>query len=393
MNASRARLRQGTALLAALALASLAACGGGSDTPAAATPAPVTSNPTPSNDPPADTRLAVDAITVFGDSLSDVGTYAAATGDPANPGKFTVNPGKVWVEDIADHYGLALRPARSLTMDKDASYGDTTEVGTATDLGGNGYAEGGARVAAFPSESGVGNNQLVAPVASQVTRYLDTHARVGAHELVLIDGGGNDSYAQFSALCWGTDDNQLGAGNTTDAIADAQIEQAAHAQVDNVKRLLARGAPLVLVASAADWSSNPFGRYYLSDAYQAKGCSSPVPAARITAWTARFNSILRDGLAGVQGALYFETDSAFADAIADPQAYGLVNIDTPACTNVTPGNSATFCTAATLAAPDAAQTYLWSDAFHPTPRGHAILAAHALTLLDGQARPAATATP
>jgi len=387
MNASRARLRPCARLLAALALASLAACGGGSDTPVATPPAPATNTPAP------DSRLAIDAITVFGDSLSDVGTYAVATGDPDNPGKFTVNPGKVWVEDIADHYGLALRPARSLTLDKDASYGATTEVGTATDLGGNGYAEGGARVAALPSESGIGNNQLVAPVASQVTRYLDTHERVGAHELVLIDGGGNDSYAQFSALCWGTDDNQRGAGNTTDAIADAQIEQAAHAQVDNVKRLLARGAPLVLVASAADWSSNPFGRVYLSDAYQATGCYTPVPAARITAWTARFNSILRDGLAGVQGALYFETDSAFADAIANPQAYGLVNVDTPACTNETPGASAAFCTAATLAAPDAAQTYLWSDNFHPTPRGHAILAQHVLDALDAVARPAAAATP
>ncbi|MGB6243528.1 hypothetical protein [Gordonia sp. (in: high G+C Gram-positive bacteria)] len=48
------------------------------------------------------------SVTVFGDSFSDVGTYAPATGDPANPGRFTVNPGNVWVQDVAAAYGLTV---------------------------------------------------------------------------------------------------------------------------------------------------------------------------------------------------------------------------------------------------------------------------------------------
>lgn len=374
--------RTGAALLAALTLSILAACGGGNDTPA-----PAQTPQAPSA--PADTRLKIDAITVFGDSLNDVGTYAVTTGDAANHGKFTVNPGSIWVENIAAHYGLALTPNRSLTMDKDASYGATTAMGTASVLGGNGYAEGGARVAALPSESGIGNNQLVAPVATQIDHYFATHDKVGARELVVIDGGGNDTYAQFSAVCWGTDDNQLGSGKTTLAIATAQIENAARAQVANIARLVAHGATLVLVASASDWSSNPFGQHYLSAAYQATGCYTSVTPEQIGQWTTRFNSILRDGVAGLAGVMYLDTGSAFADVLANPQKYGLVNTQAPACKNTMPTSSASFCTAATLVAPDAAQTYFWSDAFHPTPRGHKILSDSAISLLDEKARPAA----
>lgn len=382
MNVSRAT-RTGAAMLAAIALASLAACGGGSDTP-----------PPASTPPVVDARLEVDAITVFGDSLSDVGTYAVTTGDAANKGKFTVNPGNIWVENIAAHYGLKLSANRSLTLDKDASYGATTQVGTATVVGGNGYAEGGARVAAFPSESGVGNNLLVAPVSTQIDNYLATHAKVGAHELVVVDGGGNDTYAQFSAICWGTDDNQLGSLNTTLAIANAQIEAAAQAQVANVKRLVDHGAPLVLVGAASDWSPNPFGQYYLGDAYQSQplphGCYNKVTAAQITAWTTRFNDILRQGVAGLTGVIYLDTDNAFVGALANPAKFGFTNIQAPACNNTTPTSSASFCTAATLAAPDAAQTYFWSDAFHPTPHGHKLLSDYAITLLDKAAQPAAS---
>ena len=49
-------------------------------------------------------------------------------------------------------------------------------------------------------------------------------------------------------------------------------------------------------------------------------------------------------------------------------------------------SSATFCTRQTLAAPDADQTYFWSDAFHPTPRGHQLLSDRALELLRPVAR-------
>lgn len=333
-----------------------------------------------------DDRTEIRSITVFGDSLNDVGTYAAATGSPDNPGKFTVNPGNVWVENIAAFYGLSLEPNRSLTLDKDASLGATTEVGTATVLGGNGYAEGGARVSQLPSESGIGNNQLVAPVSTQVQNYLDVHGTFPASELVIVGGGGNDTYAQFSAICWHTDDNGVGPGNTTVASATAAIAKAANDQVTLVRRIKDKGAGIVLVAAAGDWSSNPFASYYLSDAYQAQGCYTPVAAAQIVEWTRQFNRILSDGVAGLPGVIYLEPASVFAPVLADPVRYGFVNITQPACTNTTPTASATFCTKQTLATPDADETYFWSDAFHPTPHGHRLLSDRALELLRSVAR-------
>ena len=90
-------LKTTLAALAAVAFASLAGCGGDGDD-----------------------RLRVQAVTVFGDSLSDVGTYAAATGDPANPGKFTVNPGNVWTQNVAAHYErMKARPAVKRVLEKE----------------------------------------------------------------------------------------------------------------------------------------------------------------------------------------------------------------------------------------------------------------------------------
>ncbi len=49
-------------------------------------------------------------IVSFGDSQSDVGTYALVTTDFGG-GRFTTNPGKVWPQVIARSYGNTLSAA------------------------------------------------------------------------------------------------------------------------------------------------------------------------------------------------------------------------------------------------------------------------------------------
>lgn len=333
--------------------------------------------PNESND-----RLAVQSITVFGDSFNDVGTFQGATNDPANLGKATVNPGNIWVENIATYFNVSLKPNRSLTMDKNASSGATKEVGTAKVLGGKGYAESGARIAMLPSQSGVGNNQLVAPVKQQIANHIASKGKFTANELVIVDGGTNDTYAQFSALCFGTDDNGLGSGNTTLPIANDQIVAAANAQVDNIENILANGAPLVLVGAAADWTNTPFANTYLDAAYQATNCATPVSAQQITEWTNTFNQILKNELAQLPSVTYMDMWKPMNDAITEPTKYSLANVHETACINTKPTSSGVFCTQSTLAAPNAAQTWLWSDSFHPTPRGHQIISDLALSLLE-----------
>jgi phospholipase/lecithinase/hemolysin len=66
------------------------------------------------------TKGSFTSIVSFGDSLSDVGTYAPATslaGNGTPPffgGKFTTNSatGTVWVENLATSIGLVVTPAK-----------------------------------------------------------------------------------------------------------------------------------------------------------------------------------------------------------------------------------------------------------------------------------------
>ncbi|MFD1710073.1 hypothetical protein FVQ98_02460 [Ottowia sp. GY511] len=349
---------------ASLALAVLASCGGGSD----------------------DDAVRVKSITVFGDSLSDVGTYAPATGRPDNPGKFTVNPTPVWVESVAAHYGLTLSPNRALTLDATASGIASAGVGTARVLGGNGYAEGGARVARFPSQSGVGNNDVVAPVAQQVERYLSQHGRFAADQLVVIDGGSNDLYAQLSDLCWGTDSNGRGAAAPTQAAADAAVDEAANALVSAVKRIKDQGGGPVLVAGAFDFTVTPFGAAFMKPLDLA-ACTVPQAPAVVTNWATRFNRIVAEGTQGLPDVQYLDLTDTLARVLAKPGDFGIENTADMACNNTEPTRSAVFCTAQTLVKPNAGDTYMWSDNFHPSPRLHRVMADEAIKAARAIAQP------
>ena len=64
----------------------------------------------------------------FGDSLTDAGSFKPVL--PPGTGKFTINPGPIWAEVLAQRYGSTATPANQ---------------------GGNDYAEGGARVTQLPA--------------------------------------------------------------------------------------------------------------------------------------------------------------------------------------------------------------------------------------------------
>jgi outer membrane lipase/esterase len=106
------------------------------------------------------------------------------------------------------------------------------------------------------------------------------------------------------------------------------------------------------------------------------------PAAPLTAASSLFNTTLAATLAQT-GAQYIlvNTRLLFDEAIANPAAYGFRNVTQPACTV-----PSLLCTASTLVAPDAAQTYLFADSVHPTPAGHAIMADAVASMLEGPAK-------
>src|SRR5215831_9391086 len=83
--------------LASAAFAAIAACGGGGD-----------DNNNASSTPAGGVKL---QVVSFGDSLSDVGTYAPVIQSSFGGGRFTTNPGEVWTQKVAEYYGDTLTPA------------------------------------------------------------------------------------------------------------------------------------------------------------------------------------------------------------------------------------------------------------------------------------------
>jgi len=83
------------AVTACAAFGFVAACGGGGD-----------SNSTP----PGGVTL---QVVSFGDSLSDVGTYSPVATADFGGGRFTTNPGQIWVQNVAQYYGGTVTPAQT----------------------------------------------------------------------------------------------------------------------------------------------------------------------------------------------------------------------------------------------------------------------------------------
>lgn len=173
----------------------------------------------------------------FGDSLSDVGSYAVGTVKALGGGKFTINgvngtgpefSGKIWLEHMAAQFGLPAPCAAMTGLDGDAAKG--FKVPVTTNAGCYGYAMGGARVT---NPVGPGNKltgspvgALTVPVAQQVKNHL---AAVGGKfkgdEIVFVMAGGNDALFNLSALSAAATAAGTAAGNT--AFATSLIGQLA----------------------------------------------------------------------------------------------------------------------------------------------------------------------
>lgn len=110
-----------------------------------------------------------DRVIVFGDSISDSGVYADKA--PEGAGRFTTNPDPVWVEHIANGYGLSLSSSAA---------------------GGLNFAEGGARVST--PRDGAPGDLTRTPITEQVAGFLGRQS-FAAEDLVIIQGGGNDVFA------------------------------------------------------------------------------------------------------------------------------------------------------------------------------------------------------
>ncbi|WP_341314015.1 SGNH/GDSL hydrolase family protein [Paraburkholderia sp. IMGN_8] len=280
-------------------------------------------------------------VVSFGDSLSDVGTYAPI-GSVLGGGRFTTNPGQVWTQDVAQYYGDTLSAAFTIDI--------THKLSAQSGLG---YAEGGATVATpanlydFLADV-IGNIEM--PVNQQVSSYLAAHGNFNSNQLVLVWVGSNDV---------------LRAGALPAAAQTVQTAANTLAQV--VGQIVQNGATHVVVVNVPNVGRSP------------KGIASPDGGANLTQLSQIFNDSLNAALQanGLQGkVIQIDSYTWVNQIVVNFQVNGFAVSNTSvACDPAkTPHATALLCSPGTYVTANADQTYIFADDLHPTTRLHALFA-------------------
>ena len=372
--------------LSLITAALLAACGGG-DEPYVAGSTPTAGAPT--------TKGNFTAVVAFGDSLTDIGTYAPATSLAGNGqapyfgGKFTTNGngGTVWVENLATRIGVTITPAEvgfGASSVKCPAAANPALAGTCT-----GYAQGGARVT-DPNGIGKSGGALTVPVAKQIENHLARFGNFKDSDLILVYIGSNDVFTQFGAFTAKATQIQISAAKgeiaqdevqrqlfAAQTAAQTEMKKAATELSGYVRnQILAKGGKFVAVMTLSDIVDTPFGQ------------SLPVSVRPVlTDLSLIFNLWLREGLSN-QPVKIIDTLPILKDSYQNPAKYGFTNNTVPACDavkiaaitgnrvvdgsslfcNVTPG--VPFNGLRTGASPTA---WAFADGVHPTTGGHKAL--------------------
>ena len=328
-----------------LALAVIAGCGGGS-----------TSTPS---------KPQFSSVVSFGDSLSDVGSYTPATVNPATGvaagGKFTTNPGPIWIEDIAAKVGVAITP-------NVVGYG--SQMVSCPKPSCTGYGQGGSRVTDI---NGIGHatGALTIPMKTQMDNYLAANTSYKPTDLVFVYGGNNDVFyqsgyvaavvGQASAAPGATPASVQAATQQAVATATAGMQTAATELAGYVRdKILAKGAQYVVVMNLPDSSATPYGQ--------------TLPASSqglITSLVGAFNTTFQKSISDMAlNVLVVDANAANKDVFSNSVQYGVTNSTMPVCDlSKLPGGSSLFCNANTLIA-GANSGYLFADGVHPTTFGH-----------------------
>lgn len=396
-----------------VSVALLAACGGGGSSGGPTGPVGAPTEPG-----------SFARVVVFGDSLSDLGTYAPATslaGDGSAPffgGRFTTNAysgyttsdntstAAVWPELVATVLGLRPITPNQIgfgvqSLSCPAALASPALADTCT-----GYAQGGARVT-DPNGIGKSAGALTVPMVTQVNNHLTRFGNFTASDLVFVYGGNNDVLTQYNDYLTIAAELQarVDAGELTAEDRETFLSVLRDGALLNIgsrgtpdtpgvarqlatlvkTQIIGRGGRYVAVMSLPDISKTPFGR-----------AQSPENQSFLTALSETFNAALEFELTGVPVRL-IDASAIAADFVNNPATYDLANVTVPACdaakiATVTSGQvtdgSSLFCNS-TPGAPfnglrDGADvnTWLFADGVHPTVRGHLLFATSVLATLQ-----------
>ncbi|HLW12937.1 MAG TPA: SGNH/GDSL hydrolase family protein, partial [Casimicrobiaceae bacterium] len=222
----------------------------------------------------------------FGDSLTDGGSFKPVL--PPGTGLFTTNPGPVWSQLVAQHYGLNAIPA---------------------DQGGTNFAQGGARVTDLPGVPNSPPTGTATPIAAQVAQLVGA-GPLDRRALYAVWGGANDIFFQLGAL---------GAGAIAPTQLQANVIGAAESLARQAGILNAAGARNVVVFNLPDIGRTPSG-------------AASGQAAQISAVSSLYNTALIGGLDALGAPTIRVNIQALLNEVeANPAAFGIANVTTPAC--------------------------------------------------------------
>jgi len=318
-------------------------------------------------------RVRYGKLVSFGDSLSDVGSYAVSGIQAAGGGKFTINGtgDDIWIQMLAAQLELPAPCAAQTGLNATQAVVGFPAVAVSNHAGCYAYAQGGSRVtnpigpgnaATAPASSGGYLGALTDPVVNQITRHLAAAGgSFASDDLVTVLAGGNDVFWNLRVMA-----ATVAAGGSASTAAQAAVQAMATAGdelVAQIKtRLLANGARRVVVVNVPDISLTPMA--LARDASTRQVVLSMVET---------FNAKLASGLKDLDAVLVVDAFGVTQDQAKNPAQYGLSNLTEQACDpDLTPFGALT-CTSKTLISGDVSH-YLYADDVHPTPYGSLLLA-------------------
>ncbi len=296
-------------------------------------------------------------LVVFGDSISDGGTHQVGAVAAIGGGRYTVSPGPVWSERVAQSLGYPM------TVGMTGGFGFVPQECPQPPNCTN-WAQGGGRITLHPgiAEYPDGSGQIAKTIKEQISLHLARFNGFDNNDLVSVQGGGNDIFIQLGTL-------QAGGTTPQQAVVDmatAGAELASYVKND----IIGRGARQVIVWTLQDIADTVFGQRL-----------DPLTRGLVSAMTDAFNAQVTAGLAG-SSAKTIDARQLLAKWTADPGAYGFSNATTEACSKdkiaaITGGletaGRSLFCSAATLIDGDTSK-FLFADDVHPAPYTQQLLA-------------------
>ncbi|MGZ8257037.1 MAG: SGNH/GDSL hydrolase family protein [Gallionella sp.] len=328
---------------------------------------------------------------LFGDSLSDVGSYKVGVVAGLGGGQFTINGAAGvptnWTQMTAKSLGLPAPCAAQTGLDNGSGVAPGTPAGTVITVVNSatctGYAQGGSRITNLV---GVGNRfvpvaagtpkgfALTVPVVTQIGNHLAAHGgSFTGSEVVTVMAGANDVFVQAG---------MVSAGALTPASAVAAVQTAATELAAAVNtQIIAKGAKYVVLVNIPDISSTP-------QVTSLPAAAIPTTKGLFDMLVNTFNATLKAGVPDSAVVLNVDANTASRDEVANPAKYNLTNVAATACNLAAPSNplaSSLACNAGNLAVGVTPAThYLFADKVHPTPYGHLLFATYVLQAMTNK---------